>query len=80
MGWLIEHGEVDRLVSLLKELLAMPGEELATMGQAAKEAVRECYSRDRLLGRVCDIVEGMPAGSDAEAIERRNADSRRQPA
>lgn len=80
VGWLIEHGEVDRLVSLLKELLAMPGEELATMGQAAKEAVRECYSRDRLLGRVCDIVEGMPAGSDAEAIERRNADSRRQPA
>jgi glycosyltransferase involved in cell wall biosynthesis len=80
VGWLIEHGEVERLVALLKELLTMPGEELATMGQAAKEAVRECYSRDRLLGRVCDIVEGMPGGSDAQAIERRSADSRRQPA
>ena len=78
VGWLIEHGEVDRLVALLKELLTMPGTALATMGQAAKEAVRECYSRDRLLGRVCDIVEGLPTGSDAEAVERRNADSRRQ--
>ena len=78
VGWLIEHGEVDRLVALLKELLAMPGTALATMGQAAKEAVRECYSRDRLLGRVCDIVEGLPTGSDAEAVERRSADSRRQ--
>jgi len=78
VGWLIEHGEVDRLVALLKELLAMPGTELATMGQAAKEAVRECYSRDRLLGRVCDIVEGLPMGSDAEAVEHRNADSWRQ--
>ena len=78
VGWLIEHGEVDRLVALLKELLAMPGTALATMGQAAKEAVRECYSRDRLLGRVCDIVEGLPTGSDADAVERRNADSRRQ--
>ena len=78
VGWLIEHGEVDRLVALLKELLTMPGTALATMGQAAKEAVRECYSRDRLLGRVCDIVEGLPTGSDADAVERRNADSRRQ--
>ena len=78
VGWLIEHGEVDRLVALLKELLAMPGTALATMGQAAKEAVRECYSRDRLLGRVCDIVEGLPTGGDADAVERRNADSRRQ--
>jgi colanic acid biosynthesis glycosyl transferase WcaI len=78
VGWLIEHGEVDRLVVLLKELLTMPGTELATMGQTAKEAVRECYSRDRLLGRVCDIVEGLPTGSNAEAVERRNADSRRQ--
>ena len=78
VGWLIEHGEVDRLVALLKELLTMPGTALATMGQAAKEAVRECYSRDRLLGRVCDIVEGLPTGGDADAVERRNADSRRQ--
>ena len=78
VGWLIEHGEVDRLVALLKELLTMPGTELAAMGQAAKAAVRECYSRDRLLGRVCDIVEGLPTSGDADAVGRRNADSRRQ--
>ena len=52
-------------------------EELRQL-EEAKEAVRECYSRDRLLGRVCDIVEGLPTGSDADAVERRNADSRRQ--
>jgi glycosyltransferase involved in cell wall biosynthesis len=70
VGWLVEHGDVDRLVALLVELLATPAAELAAMGQAAKEAVRTCYSRDLLLGRVCDIVAGVAAsgcGAGAEA-------------
>jgi glycosyltransferase involved in cell wall biosynthesis len=80
VGWLVEHGEVDHLTALLRELLAMPRAELAAMGQAAKEAVRECYSRDRLLASVCDIVEGISTGDKRVAEERRNAGHSRQPA
>jgi len=80
VGWLVEHGEVDRFTALLRELLAMPRAELAAMGQAAKEAVRECYSRDRLLASVCDIVEGISTGDKRVAEERRNAGHSRQPA
>ncbi|MFM8702693.1 MAG: glycosyltransferase, partial [Planctomycetia bacterium] len=61
VGWLIEHGEVDRLTALLGELLATPATQLAAMGQTAKEAARTCYSRERLLGRICDIIEARPA-------------------
>jgi glycosyltransferase involved in cell wall biosynthesis len=80
VGWLIEHGNVDRLTVLLRELLAMPGEELASMRQAAKEAVHSCYSRDRLLASVCGIIEGTPSGSLDAAAGRRDSDLRRQPA
>ena len=80
VGWLIEHGEVDRLTALLRELLVTPGAELAAMGQAAKEAVRECYSRDRLLASVCNIIEGKPSGSHPAVGERRTAGHSRQPA
>jgi colanic acid biosynthesis glycosyl transferase WcaI len=56
VGWLVEHGQVDALVALLGRLLATPHAELAAVGAEAKRAARECYSRDELLGRVCDIV------------------------
>jgi glycosyltransferase involved in cell wall biosynthesis len=78
VGWLIEHGEVDRLTALLRELLAMPRADLAAMGQAAKEAVRDCYSRDRLLGGVCDIIGGMPSGNHDAVEKSRDTGSRRQ--
>lgn len=61
VGWLVEHGQVDRLVALLRELLATPCAELAALGAEAKRAARECYARDELLGRVCDIIT---AGSE----------------
>ena len=78
VGWLIEHGAVERLSALLLQFMAMPKNELAAMGQAAKEAVHACYSRDRHLASVCDIIEGTPAGSPAEADEGRDAGVRRQ--
>lgn len=78
VGWLIEHGQVDRLTALLRELLVTPKSDLAAMGQAAKEAVRSCYSRDRLLASVCDIIEGMPTGSPAATGHGPVAGLRRQ--
>ncbi|MFM1997082.1 MAG: hypothetical protein RLZZ111_1469 [Planctomycetota bacterium] len=65
VGWLIEHGRVERLVTLLEQLVATPRAELAAMGAEAKRAARECYARSELLGRVCDIVAGRSVATHA---------------
>ena len=65
VGWLVEHGRVDGLVAVLQQLLETPRTELAALGAEAKRAALACYSRDELLGRVCDIVAGTAGGGGA---------------
>ena len=60
VGWLVEHGEVARLVTLLKSLVVMPRTELVAYGAAARDAAKGEFCRARLLGRVCDIIQVLP--------------------
>jgi hypothetical protein len=63
VGWLVEHGDVPRLTGILKDLLRMSREELQARGEAARQAARGDFARERLLDRVCDIVaDGAEAG------------------
>jgi hypothetical protein len=40
----------------------MPQERLEDMGRAARNAVDIHFSHDRLLGAVCDVIEGAADG------------------
>lgn len=64
VGWLVEHGDVQRLLDILRSLPAMPRDHFQAMGDAARQAARTEFARDRLLDRVCDILEdGETVGS-----------------
>jgi glycosyltransferase involved in cell wall biosynthesis len=57
IGWRIDHGDVEGLAALLGRISALPPAELAAMGQRAREAVIQHYSKARLCSDFCDIVE-----------------------
>lgn len=61
-GWAVRHGDVDALTAILRGILDTPRERLEAMGRAARNAVTTRFSHDRLLGAVCDVVEGVAAG------------------
>ena len=56
-GWSVPHGDDDTLTAILRGILDTPREELEAMGRAARNAVDTRFSHDRLLGRLCDVVE-----------------------
>jgi glycosyltransferase involved in cell wall biosynthesis len=60
-GWVIGHGEVDRLTTLIREIAEMPPSERTEMGLRGKEALAEQYSSEKLNGRFCDLVETLSA-------------------
>jgi len=57
VGWLIEHGEVVKLVSLIRELASMAPGMLKDYGIKAREAASIDFSRERLVEQVCVILE-----------------------
>jgi glycosyltransferase involved in cell wall biosynthesis len=61
-GWRVAHGDVDGAVRTLREIVAMPAEQLRAMGSRARLAVRD-YSQAALCGRFCDALEGMASRS-----------------
>lgn len=64
IGWRVSHGDVDRAVEVLRDVLRAPRERLEEMGRAAQELVRRRYSRDALRDSFCNEVEavlGLPA-------------------
>ncbi len=61
-GWAVRHGDVDALTAVLRGILDMPQERLEDMGRAARNAVDIHFSHDRLLGAVCDVIEGAADG------------------
>jgi len=61
-GWAVRHGDVEALTAILRGILDMPREQLDAMGRAARNAVNTRFSHDRLLGAVCDVVEGVAVG------------------
>jgi hypothetical protein len=57
IGWRIDHGDIDGLAALLGRISALPPTELAAMGQRARQAAQQHYSKGRLCADFCDIVE-----------------------
>ncbi|HKP62000.1 MAG TPA: glycosyltransferase family 4 protein [Polyangiales bacterium] len=60
-GWHAAHGDVAAVSRTLRELVAKDREELADMGRRAQGAIEAGFSRRRLLGRFCDLLEDGPA-------------------
>lgn len=57
-GWSVRHGEVDRAAELIREIADLPSEKLAAKGSRGLAAVRMSFSREKLCGEFCDILEG----------------------
>jgi len=56
IGWQFRHGDVDGIVSLLRELPTRDDRELAEMGQQARIAADEHFSRANLRNRVVSLI------------------------
>lgn len=59
-GWVVEHGDVEGLATLIDEIAAMPREEREAMGAKGREVLEKSYSADALARQFCDLVEGLP--------------------
>jgi glycosyltransferase involved in cell wall biosynthesis len=61
VGWVVEHGEAEKLASLIAKLADMPTQERAShlreLGERAASAVATTYSKQRLLKGFCDRLE-----------------------
>ena len=57
-GWRVNHGEVEQMAEVMRDIMALPTEALAAKGAKGLAAVRIALGRDRLCGEFCDIVEG----------------------
>lgn len=57
IGWHIPHGDVDRAVSVIKEIAATPKAELEAMGKRAQNVIATDLSMQTLMGRFCDVME-----------------------
>lgn len=57
IGWLIEHGNVDGAVQILKKAWSLPRDKWKSMGDMGRELVKEKYSRKVLCHRFCQFFE-----------------------
>ena len=62
IGWQVPHGDVERAVTTIREMMKTPEAERLAMGQRAREAFRGDLGRATLLKRFCDVLErGLPS-------------------
>lgn len=60
IGWHISHGDVDGSIKTLDDITRTPPDQLARMGERARELVAERFSKAQLCGQFCDVVmEGL---------------------
>jgi len=57
IGWCIEHGDVDQAVSTIKTMLDTSPSDLADLGKRAQEVISTKFSKERLCGKFCDLLE-----------------------
>lgn len=58
IGWHVSHGDVERCVAVLREILESPPAHLAAMGAQARSVVESRLSKASLCGQLCDVLEG----------------------
>jgi colanic acid biosynthesis glycosyl transferase WcaI len=56
-GWRIDHGDVAGATAMLRQIASTPRAELAAMGERARDAACQHYSKERLCAEFCDIIE-----------------------
>jgi glycosyltransferase involved in cell wall biosynthesis len=59
-GWLFPAGDVDALVTAMKECLATPTSELDCMGACARERVRERHDAVREATKLAALMNAVP--------------------
>jgi glycosyltransferase involved in cell wall biosynthesis len=69
VGWGVRHGDVDAAVAAIVEAAALAPREREAMGMRARVLLREQFSKGRLCGAVCDIVERALAGGAASSAK-----------
>jgi glycosyltransferase involved in cell wall biosynthesis len=57
LGWRVDHGDVNAATAVLRQIAWLSRAELATMGERARAAVQQHYSKARLCAAFCDVVE-----------------------
>ena len=67
VGWSVEYGDVGRAEEIIREMHACDPGILQEMGRKAREIVDQQFSKERLCGLFCDVVENGP-----EAASGRN--------
>jgi glycosyltransferase involved in cell wall biosynthesis len=61
IGWRVAHGDIDAAERLLRAIAAMPAQELDTLGRKARALAVETYSKARLCGGFCEVIEAVAA-------------------
>ncbi len=57
IGWQVAHGEVDKTVELLEQMATQPKQQLESMGTLARQRIEHDFSKAKLCGDFCDVVE-----------------------
>ena len=57
VGWCVAHGDTEEMARLLESIIVQPRNELSAIGDRAKELAARHYSRERLRGEFCDVLE-----------------------
>lgn len=57
IGWHVRNGDVDGAVRVLREIAAMPAEQLEAMGQRAYDAIVARGGRAAAVSRMADVIE-----------------------
>jgi glycosyltransferase involved in cell wall biosynthesis len=66
-GWQVPHGDVDRAVAVIHDMVAATSEQRQAMGDKARSAIQQQFSMKSLQDRFCDVLErGAKADSKAE--------------
>lgn len=59
LGWRITHDDIDEAERVLRTIAALPREQLVELGQRARNVLTENFSKARLCGAFCDVVEAV---------------------
>jgi hypothetical protein len=67
IGWTVEHGDVDRAESLIREIQRTSREQRMEMGQRARDIVDRRFTKSKLCTAFCDAIEFGPKKSENAA-------------
>lgn len=57
IGWRVPHGDVDQAVNTIKTILDTSPSDLADLGKRAQKVISTKFSKERLCGKFCDLLE-----------------------